>query len=126
LLDFATMETFDDAGTVELDASRFQSNAALRLLYYFPRETTPLIANQLRLLDIRQNKTAGSYSKRQITNGVRAEEFIKAVTWCKTLEIQAALDDIADRTDDLNIKKALEGRGQQLQFQGVLIGVVCS
>jgi hypothetical protein len=41
-----------------------------------------------------------------------AAEFIKAVSWCGEPEIKKALDDIAKRTDDKEIKEALKNKGR--------------
>ena len=48
-----------------------------------------------------------AWKKREVKNGVRAVDFIKAVSWCKDPRIQDALADIAKRTDDESIKEAL-------------------
>ena len=40
-------------------------------------------------------------------NGVNVFAFIRAIAWCKEPAIQRALDDIANRTNDLEIKKLL-------------------
>src|SRR5262249_9262515 len=114
LLDYATVGKFNgkdaDAGLHE--GSEFQSEAAMRLLYYFPKETAPMIAARLRSFDV-QEPDDDNRVKREVKNGVRADEFIKAVAWCTEPEIQKALDYIAKRTDDELIKKALKNRSRK-------------
>jgi len=115
LLDYATVGKFNgkdrDAGLQE--GSEFQCEAALRLLYYFPKETAPMIAARLRSLDVQEAEGTDNWRKREAKNGVMTDEFIKAVAWCTEPEIQKALDYIAKRTDDKHIKEALENRGKR-------------
>jgi hypothetical protein len=105
------------------DGSDYQTKAAMRLLYYFPEETVPLIAARLRSFDVRDPDNPGEkaneeerdayltrWEKREVRNGVRTKEFIKAVSWCRAPAIQQALADLAKRTDDPDIKAALEHR----------------
>jgi hypothetical protein len=86
--------------------SNYQIEAGMRLLYYFPREAAPLIAARLQALDIK-NAKGTDWEKREVKNGVRTVEFIKAVSWCKEPSIQEALAGIKKRTDDESIKEAL-------------------
>src|SRR5262249_40746055 len=92
------------------EASILQIGAAMRLLYYFPRETAPLIAQRLRSLDVSNGSESDAWLKREERNHVHTDWFIKAVSWCKAPAIQKALDEIAKRTDDPEIKKVLAGR----------------
>jgi hypothetical protein len=108
LMDYATENKFQGSFR-EYGDGNLQVQAALRLLYYFPKETASLIAQRLKSLDVRDSPIDYSI-KRDTANGVRTSEFIKAVAWCQEPAIQQALDDIAKRTDDPEIKKALEGR----------------
>jgi HEAT repeat protein len=120
MLDYATEGKFNGRSLDGwYDASPFQVEAAMRLLYYFPQETAPLIASQLRSLDVRnpgteidagtkqEVKKADTYIKREVRNGVNTEDFINAVSWCQLPVIQRALADIAKRTDDPDIAKLL-------------------
>lgn len=75
------------------DAGEFQVKAAMRLLYYFPKESAPLVAERLR-----------SNVK------VSMVDLIKAVSWNTAPEIQDALAYIAQRTHDPEVKEALKGR----------------
>jgi hypothetical protein len=79
-----------------------QSSAAMRLLYYFPQQTTNLIAACLRRMDV--GNTHGLYTdKRGVTHAVRNEDFIKAVAWSKEPAIQAELRRICDVTTEPGI-----------------------
>jgi hypothetical protein len=82
-----------------------QSSAAMRLLYYFPLQTTNLIANSLRLLDV--GKTHELYTDRRgVAHAARTEDFIKAVAWSKEPAIQAELRRICEVTCDPDIVSA--------------------
>jgi hypothetical protein len=78
--------------------SSMQSGAAMRLLYYFPRQTTNMIAGRLRSLDLSSNT-----SSRDLANEVSTVEFIKAVAWSKEPAIQAELRRIFQLTSDQEI-----------------------
>lgn len=75
-----------------------QVRAARRLIFYFPQQTTNLIAGRLRRLDISKY-----YANRDVSNGVWASEFIKAVAWSKEPAIRAELFKIFDATPDPEI-----------------------
>lgn len=72
----------------------FQVGAALRLLYYFPHESTPLIVNRLRELDV----VAEDYKERMKANGVRVEELVEAISWTSVPEVREALLSIMAET----------------------------
>lgn len=103
LLDYVTESAFDDLNT----ASGFQVGAAWRLLYYFPKESAPLIAGRLQKMDVKSVGENEKWYHRDERNGVRTLDFIRSVAWCKEPRIQEALADIAKRTDDKDIKEAL-------------------
>jgi HEAT repeat protein len=108
LLDYATEGLPNGKSYKTLhEANGWQTQAALRLLYYFPKETTPLIAGRLRSLDVQHYEDRESRTKRELKNGVFASDFIKAVAWSKAPGIPEALADIARRTDDPEIKELL-------------------
>jgi HEAT repeat protein len=93
------------------EGSDFQIEAAIRLLYYFPNETAPLTAARLRSLDVKTvDSSDDADMKRDVRNGVRTIDFIQGVSWCRVPAIQEALADLAKRTDDPDIKKALAGK----------------
>src|SRR5207302_449912 len=75
------------------DASDFQIQAALRLLYYYPTETATLIAARLRSFDVRRADPNAEVT-RDAKNGVDTIAFIKAVSWCSAPAVQQALADI--------------------------------
>ena len=99
LLDFASIGVFNGISLDGWDVgSSFQTGAAMRLLYYFSQQTTNLIAARLHGLD------AGNYTMaREVTNGVRIDEFIKAIAWSTEPAIQTELLHIIDRTSDPKI-----------------------
>lgn len=102
--DYAT-EGIDDGKSLRgwYDESERQIAAAMRLLYYFPKETAPLIATRLRSFDVCWDNG----ERRDVKNGVRTVDFIKAVAWSRAPGIQEALAAIAKRTDDETIREAL-------------------
>jgi hypothetical protein len=110
LLDYATEGVFNGSSLDGWDeGSERQIDAVMRLLYYFPRETAPLIADRLRALDV-QRVDGSDWIDREVKNRVRTVEFIKTVAWCTARPIREALAEIAKRTDDPEIKEALKGR----------------
>jgi hypothetical protein len=101
LLDYATEGIFNGKSLDGWgDGNDRQCAAALRLLYYFPKDSTPLIADRLAKLDVGK----GDFMLQSVANGVRAEDFIKTVSWCKEPSIRSALTAIfkrAENADDL-------------------------
>jgi len=87
------------------EGSRFQIEATIRLLYYFPEETATLIAARLKSLDV-SVATVEQSIQRDVKNRVATVAFIQSVTWCQAAPIREALADIAKRTADPQIKKA--------------------
>lgn len=111
LIDYATEGIFNGESLGGWGkGSDLQVKAALRLLYYFPKETVPLIAARLRSLDVQDATKDSDWMKREGKNRVPTVEFIKAVAWCTAPAIDEALADIAKRTNDRAIKKVLEQR----------------
>jgi HEAT repeat protein len=106
LIDYATEGIFNGDSLDGWDkGSDYQVQAALRLLYYFPKEAAPLIAARLRSFDVKEVKDKDARMKREVNNGVRTVNFIRAVSWCQAPEIKKALADIGKRTDDPGIKE---------------------
>lgn len=114
LLDYSARGIFNGVSLDEWsNGSKLQVGAALRLLYYFPEETAPLIAKRLKSLDVLCHgwPAKGSFNrdqlaaeaKREVANGVRTKDFIKAVAWSDLPEIREAIMDIARRSDDSEI-----------------------
>jgi hypothetical protein len=56
-------------------------------------------------LDVRDASPLKGWMMRDVNNGVRTIDFIKAVSCCQTPITQDALADLAKRTDDPEIKK---------------------
>jgi hypothetical protein len=112
LTDYATEGVFNGSS---LDGwsqgSDFQIEAVMRMLYYFPKETVSLIAERLKSLDVKNAKEKDRMM-RNVRNGVRTLDFIKAVSWCQDMSIQEALADIAKRTNDAEIKKLVAVSGK--------------
>lgn len=96
--------------------SNAQVAAAMRLLFYFPKETAPLIAARLKKLRIeRTGPSNGSYHnpqeletwmKRELDNGVRTDEFVKAVAWSPEPIVREAVQSIFQQTEDVDILAA--------------------
>jgi hypothetical protein len=82
--------------------SDFQCGAALRLLYYFAQEAAPLVAGRLDKLDLGTHPNVDVYIRRSVANGVRAEDFIKAVAWTHDAAVRAALGRVFRRTEDVD------------------------
>jgi HEAT repeat protein len=107
LLDYATEGIFNGKSLDGWhEGSHFQIQAAIRLLYYFPKEAVLLIVARLRSFDVRRIDDINEWMKCEVKNGVRTIDFIQAVSWCQLPAIQEALADIAKRTDDPHIKAA--------------------
>jgi hypothetical protein len=107
LADYATEGIFN--GT-SLDGwsfgSEFQCGAALRLLYYFPKESAPLVAGRLDKLGVGR----GEYIPRAVANRVRSEQFVNAVAWCREPAVRASVAGVFKRADDFSsLMAALPG-----------------
>ncbi len=99
LLDFASEGVFNGRSLDGWDwGSSLQIGAAMRLLYYFPKQTADLVAARLHELDVGKNDMM-----REVTNRVRAVDFIKAVAWCKEPVVQRELQRIFRTTIDPEI-----------------------
>ena len=72
-------------------ASTVQCDAALRLLYYFPKDGARLIAKRLRNLDVHPTKGVRELIRTMVANGVRQDEFIRATSWSQEPAIRAAV-----------------------------------
>ncbi len=107
LIDFAT-HAISGRGIGE--ESWIQTNAALRLLYYFPKESSSLVAARLQSLDVQLPTYRGNWVSRDEINGVQTFALLREILWCKEPAIQKALDDIAERSDDPDIQKLLSVR----------------
>jgi hypothetical protein len=78
----------------------------MRLLYYFAQEATPLIAKRLRGLRVEgypDNDDGNTPPQRELANGLRADELVKAVSWCREPAICEAVRSIVEQTGDTGI-----------------------
>lgn len=114
LLDYATEGIFNgkslDGWSIGAD---LQVAAAMRLLYYFPAESTDLIAERLDKLDVtahgpgagsmHTDDEADASMNQCVANGVRAEEFVKATAWCQEPKIRAAMLRIFERATNPDV-----------------------
>jgi hypothetical protein len=80
------------------------------LLYYFPDETGPLIAERLRSLDV--GAASGVGFPYEVKNRVLTRDFIGAVMWSHAPQVQQALAEVAKRTNDPDIRKLFTARGK--------------
>ncbi len=108
LTDFATEGVCSDGSFQGLgDGTEYQTEAAVRLMYYFPDDAGPLIAARLKGLDVSNPVDHDAWIQREIHNRVGTDEFIKALNWVKTGPVRDALAEIARRTNDPVIRRAL-------------------
>ncbi|HEY8503096.1 MAG TPA: hypothetical protein VIL46_00840, partial [Gemmataceae bacterium] len=108
LIDYATEGIFNGRSLDGWsEGSDRQIEAAVRLLYYFPAESVPLIAERLKQMEVARPKDDDGWMLREVANGVRTTDFLKAVSWCKEPAIRKALLDIFHRTDDVYITLAV-------------------
>ncbi len=115
LIDYATEAVSDGRSPNGLDrAGYFQCNAAMRLLYYFPKQSSDFIAARLRKLNVRKpqdqtldsNAQLNNFMRRELENGVRTRDFVKAVAWCRQPEVFKEVQSIFERTTDAEIALA--------------------
>jgi len=81
--------------------SNFQCGAALRLLYYFPKEFTPALVVRLNELDVGIGLGDDDFMLRWVKNRVRTDEFVKGVAWSKEPDLRAAFTDLFRRAQDV-------------------------
>lgn len=107
LIDYATEGIFNGKSLDGWgEASERQIEAAVRLLYYFPKESVPVVADRLKDLDVKLPK-ADKWMLRDVANRVHTTDFLKALTWCKEPLMRDAMLDIFRRTDDLDVALAV-------------------
>lgn len=115
LLDYAADGVFQGPSLDSWElGSELQIQAAVRLLYYFPKESAALVAERLRTLVAKGTSAHGkgspateeeldAYVRREVANRVRTDEFIEAVSWCREPQIREAIRDIFTKTDDIDV-----------------------
>jgi hypothetical protein len=125
LADFGTALPRDGELADLHDASGVQIESAKRLLYYFAKESAPVIADRLRSLDVSNPLASGEADPELsllLKNGVDGPGLVEAVSWCAEPAIQDALHDMAKRSDDPRIARILGPSSDTERL--ALIGVV--
>jgi hypothetical protein len=90
--DYATVGIFNGSSLDGWEVgSNLQCGAALRMLFYFPKETDTLLARRLEQLKLGHDPQADDTMELCVKNGVRSDEFIKSVAWSSDPTIRAAL-----------------------------------
>jgi hypothetical protein len=100
LIDFHTR-----GGDQRGGSERLQIGAAIRLLYYFPKEAGPVVARRLRGLEVTEEQDPDSREGFE-RNGIWADELLKAVTFSSHPQIRRELLGIFRRTIDSEIALA--------------------
>jgi hypothetical protein len=100
LIDFHTRGS-DERGSSE----RLQIGAAIRLLYYFPKEAGPVVARRLRRLEVTDEPDPDSREGFE-RNGIWADELLRAVTFSSHSQVRRELVSIFRRTIDSEIALA--------------------
>jgi hypothetical protein len=102
LADYATEGVFNGKSLDGWNGSEYQCGAALRLLYYFPKEASPVIAGRLDKLDVGDDRDLDGYMLRCVANGVVANNFLNAVAWSKDPSVRASLVGVFKRAKDVS------------------------
>jgi hypothetical protein len=97
LTDYATEGVVTDEYPDGWRAMQYvRCGAAMRLLYYFPKETAELIGTRIDKLDVAK----GDFRHRGLANGLQSDEFIKSVNWCREAAVRQALVRLFERAED--------------------------
>jgi HEAT repeat protein len=109
LIDYATEGIFNGKSLDGWgEGSNRQIEAAVRLLYYFPKESAPLIAERLKRMDVsRPRDPNDSWMLRDVANGLRTIDFLREISWCREPVIRKALFEIFQRTNDVSVTLAV-------------------
>jgi hypothetical protein len=90
-------------------ATYFKVEAAKRLLYYFPRESSELISQTILSFDVTdpqlekpQRKGFDRYD-RDLLNKVYVQRYIRSVAWSQDPQIKSAIKSIFLKTNDIEI-----------------------
>ncbi len=101
--DYQSVPSFNGKNLDDWNTSRI-TEAARRLLYYYPKESSWRIAKKLDALDVnRSGRGIDDFIKREVRNKVRSNELIRAVSWSNDPLVRAALRSIFKRTNDSQI-----------------------
>lgn len=110
LLDYCTQAVAEGRGLNNwYFGAELQTAAALRLLYYYPKETASLISRRLRSLDVRKPSPQATeteqeaWRRREVANGIRTDRFIEAVSWCAEPDVRRAIRDVFAMTSDVEL-----------------------
>jgi hypothetical protein len=94
---------FDYATQTKTGLAAYRGEALMRLLFYFPRETSGLVAKMLRELDVRKASTTDADSSPRVKNGFTVAGLVETVSWDNEPEVHAAVHDIFVKTDDISV-----------------------
>ncbi len=113
LLDYVTEAECEPGNQWWSFTNRLTNQAALRLLFYFPREASELIAEKLDRLAVADiglrpgmppsEAQLDASRKRDVANGLYAPEFVRAVGWCQEPIITQAVYRVFQRATDVNV-----------------------
>jgi hypothetical protein len=113
LRDYATVPVPGPTAEQALaETSVLQAEAAFRLLYYFPRESAPLIARRIRGLNFANRDDIDTALARDVKEGIRVADFLEAVAWCRDPVVVRALAEVERQAIDPNILNAI-ARGRR-------------
>lgn len=87
------------------DSGRLQLGAATRLVYYFPDEAGPVLAQRLHDLNVRSDLDQQGTDSVE-ANGTRPDELLKSVAFTKNKDVRREVLDVFRRTVDLEIALA--------------------
>lgn len=111
LFDYATDGIFNGSSLDGWErGSLLRIEAARRLAYYFPDETSDLLVQRISALNLKRipdTDEMKSWMHREVGNGARTEELLNALSGAKSPKVQQALLEAARRTDDPDLFLAL-------------------
>lgn len=114
MIDYATQGVFNGESLDGWDlGAELQTNAAMRLLFYFPRETAPMLAERVDRLKVKKtgpgsgslhtDAESRDWMQQTLANVVRTDQFVKAVAWCHEPPIKQALFRLFQRATDIDV-----------------------
>ena len=100
--DYATVGTFNGDSLDGWDeGNERECEAAMRLLYYFPKESEALLASRLEKLNVAKDVGLDDYEHRCVGNRVRSEAFIQALAWSNAPAIRTTTTGIFKRANQI-------------------------